>query len=132
MKTVYVLIVVDVEGALTSNDLAQNVYMMDNQKYLGSGFEGTSELMTSLASGDAIVWTVRSVDPGNPVTLSALNGQAIKEKIVTPVRDPLSQQSLTSLFQPPGGAASGTTYQYDITLLFEGKSMTFDPFLVVA
>lgn len=132
MSTVYVLVVVDVEGAQTSGDLGAHVYMMDTRKYLGSGFEGTKELMTTLAGGDTIVWTVRPADPGTNVTLVSLSGQAVRTSIIAPVADPLSPASLMSKFQPPGSAGSGTTYQYDMTLSLEGTQMSFDPFLVVA
>ncbi|WP_296420318.1 hypothetical protein [Pseudooctadecabacter sp.] len=132
MSTVYVLIVVDVEGALASGDLASHVYLMDTTKYLGSGFEGTRELMTSLSVGDTIVWTAQPVDAGTEVTLVSISGQAVRDGVVTPVTDPVSPHSLMSPFQPAGGAASGTTYQYDMTLSLEGTHLRFDPFLVVA
>lgn len=132
MSTVYVLTVIDVQAALSTGDLASNVYMMDNTGYLGSGFEGTSELMTSLPAQATVVWTVAPVDPGTSVTIVSLQGQAVRDGIIDPVPDPLSDQSLYSKFHPPGSAQTGTTFQYAMTVAFEGKQMNFDPFLVVA
>ncbi len=131
MATVNVLTAVDVEGALTSNNLGANVYMVDTNKYAGSGAEGTSELKTKLKIGDIIVWTVAPVDPGTNVEINSFSGTAVAEQYINPVQDPLSPQSFESRFQPPGGTASGTSFQYTMSLSFEGKVMTFDPFLIV-
>jgi len=131
MATVNVLIAVDVEGALASNDLQNNIYMVDSNKYMGSGFEGTSELMTSLNIGDVIVWTIASIDPFTAVCIQGFGGQAIRNNYIAPIANPLSTQSFESKFQPPGNVTSGTTFQYTVTLSFEKKLMTYDPFLVV-
>lgn len=132
MGTVNVLIAVDVEGALTTGDLEKNTYMVDTNHYMGSGFEGTSELMTSLKIGDLIVWTVKPIDPSTTVKINSFAGQAVREKYIAPIADPLSEQSFESKFQPPGSSNSGATFQYTVTLAFENKVMTYDPFLVVA
>lgn len=132
MATVDVLIAVDVEGALSSGNLGANTYMVDTNKYMGSGNEGTDELKTTLVIGDTIVWTVAPIDPGTSVAINSFSGTAVSDKYINPVQDPLAPTSWESKFQPPGGTPSGTTYQYTMTLAFEGKNMTFDPFLVVA
>ncbi len=132
MATVNVLMAVDVEGALSSNNLGANVYMVDTNKYAGSGAEGTSELRTKLNIGDIIVWTVAPIDPATNVEISSFSGTAVTDKYIIPVQDPLSHLSFESFFQPPGGTPSDTSFQYSITLSFEGnKEMTFDPFLIV-
>lgn len=129
MATVNVLVAVDVEGALASGDLGGNAYMVDTNKYAGSGPEGTSNLQTHLAIGDIIVWSVVSVDPGNNVEFKGFLGKPVNEKLIDPVPMPLSPASFESKFQPPGGTASGTKFQYTISLSFEGKVMNFAPFL---
>jgi hypothetical protein len=131
MATVNVLIAVDVEGALTSNNLGENVFMVDTNKYAGSGAEGTSELQTKLNIGDIIVWSVAPIDPGTNVEISSFSGTAVTDTYIHPVQSPLSAQSFESLFQPPGGTAAGKSFQYTASLSFEGKVMTFDPFLIV-
>lgn len=132
MSSVNVLVAVDVEGALTSGNLGQNVYMVDTNKYAGSGAEGTSELQTKLSIGDIVTWTVAPIDPGTNVSISSFSGTAVSDGYINPVQDPLSAKAFESKFQPPGGSASGTSYQYTMTLSFEGKNMTFDPYLIVA
>lgn len=132
MSEVNVLVAVDVEGALASGDLGANVYMVDTNKYAGSGSEGTDELKTSLNIGDAIAWTVAPIDPGTNVSINGFAGDAVSSDVITPVPDPLSAQSYLSKFSAPGKTPAGTSYQYTMTLSFEGTTMTFDPFLVVS
>lgn len=132
MAEVNVLVAVDVEGALTSGNLGANCYMVDTNKYAGSGAEGTDELKTKLNIGDVIVWSVAPIDPSTNVTIASFSGQAVSDKYITPVQNPLSPQSFEAKFEAPGGTAPNTSFQYTMTLSFEGKEMTFDPFLVVA
>lgn len=131
MGEVNVLVAVDVEGALSTGDLGANVYMVDTNKYAGSGSEGTSELKTVLNIGDTIAWSVAPIDPGTNATIQGFSGTAVTDGVINPVQDPLSAQSYLSKFQPAGGTASGTSFQYTLSLSFEGKVMTFDPFLIV-
>lgn len=131
MATVNVLMMVDVEGALTSGNLSSNIYLVDTNKYLGSYQEGQDELVTKLNTGDTIVWSVASVAPGDNVSIKSFSGQAYDDKYISPVQDPLSPGVWESMFEPPGGSV-GTSYQYNATLEFDNqKSLTFDPFLVV-
>jgi hypothetical protein len=132
MATVNVLVAVDVQAALASGNLQNNVYMVDTNHFLGSYQEGTSELITTLAIGDTIVWTVSPIDPGTNVSINSFTGVAINNQYINPVVDPLSSTAWESRFQPPGGTSVGTQFQYSIVLSFgSGKTMTFDPFLQV-
>ncbi|MBV9926743.1 MAG: hypothetical protein JOZ96_17120 [Acidobacteria bacterium] len=128
MATVDVLIAVDVEGAMSSQSLQNNVYLMDTNKFFGSYQEGQSELITKLRQGDRIIWSVSPIDPGTNVSISGFTGQAVGVN-VTPTQN--SDGSWTSLFSeaPP---SPGTAIQYSVNLSFEGAQMSFDPFLVLA
>lgn len=131
MATVNVLMMVDVEGALASNNLSANIYLVDTNKYLGSGSEGQDELVTKLNTGDTIVWSVAPVAPGTNATIQSFSGQAVDAQYIAPVQDPLSAGVWEAKFQPPGGSV-GQSYQYNATLLFnDTTALTFDPFLVV-
>ncbi|HLP47530.1 MAG TPA: hypothetical protein VK469_16400, partial [Candidatus Kapabacteria bacterium] len=55
---VSVLVIVDVEGALANNDLQDNVYLVDNQNYMGSWQEGQCELVTACHDTQKIKWRV--------------------------------------------------------------------------
>ncbi len=121
---------VDVEGALASDNLSSNIYLVDTNKYMGSGNEGQDELKTTLSIGDTIVWSVAPIDPGTNATLVSFSGTAVTDKVIAPVEQ--TNGSFSSLFQPAGGTPAGTSYQYSATLSFEGKNMTFDPYLIVA
>ena len=131
MATVNVLMMVDVEAALTSNNLSANIYLVDTNKYLGSGSEGQDELVTKLNTGDTIIWTVAPIDPSTNAAIESFSGGAVSDQYITPVQDPLSAGVWESLFQPPGGSV-GDSYQYNATLRFnDTKNLTFDPYLVV-
>ncbi|MEH3053773.1 MAG: hypothetical protein PGN13_07145 [Patulibacter minatonensis] len=125
-----VLIVVDVEGALASQDLGSNVYLIDTNKHFGSGSEGQEELVTSCQDGQIIIWSVASVNPGDDAEIVAFLGQAVDQKICVP-----KQSTLVTGQTVWGGRveSQGTTaqYQYNCTLSFDGTQLTFDPFLNV-
>ena len=131
MATVNVLMMVDVEGALSSGNLQNNIYLVDTNKYLGSGAEGQAELVTNLHIGDTIVWSVAPIDPGTTVSIYSFSGQAVSDRYINPVPDPLTPTVWESRFEPPGGSV-GNSYQYNATLEFtNNKKLTFDPYLVV-
>lgn len=127
-KTVYVLVVVDVDGALTKG-LQQNVYLVDTNKHLGSGNEGQAELVTQVPAGSRIVWSLAPVNPGSDIDIGGFTGQAITSNVIAPVAAP--DGSFTTLFQPQN-APSGTQFQYSMNILVNGDTpLSFDPFLVV-
>jgi len=125
-----VLIIVDVEGALASGALDSNVYLVDTNKFFGSYSEGQEELVTSCKDGQIIIWSVTPINPGDDAEITGFTGQIIDQKICQP-------QQITPV---PGVVAwsgrvesQGATgrYQYSCTLSFDGRSMSFDPFLQV-
>lgn len=132
MAEVNILMMVDVEAALSSNSLENNIAMVDTTQYLGSNFEGTSELMTALNIGDLVVWSVTSIAPGMTVAIHGFSGQAVRDQYIQPASNPLGEGAFISHFQPPGDSGKGTTLQYTVSLSFQNIVMTFDPFLVVA
>jgi hypothetical protein len=125
MATVDVLIAVDVEGALASGDLQNNVYLVDTNKFLGSYTEGGSELVTVLGQGDTVVWSASPINPGNNVNINSFTGQAINVN-VTPTQN--SDGSWSSKYAE-APYHSGDKFQYSVVLSFEGKTLSFDPFL---
>ena len=128
MATVSILMVVDVEGALSSGNLGNNIYLIDTNKYVGSGSEGQAELNTRLSPGDIVQWSVAPVQPDGQVTIAGFSGQAVQQNIIKPQVNPTTG-AWASKFNT--SAKSGTQYQYTSTLQFEGRQLTFDPFLTV-
>jgi hypothetical protein len=128
MATVDVLMVVDVEGALSSQNLTNNIYLVDTNKYIGSGNEGQAELQTKLSAGDIVQWSVAPVQPDGQVTIASFSGGAVQQNIIKPQPDPTTG-AFSSKFNT--SAASGTSFQYTSTLQFESQQLTFDPFLIV-
>lgn len=126
MAQVNVLLVVDVEGALSSGDLQSNIYLVDSNKYVGSGGEGSSELTTKLYNTDTIVWSVAPVQPGAPVEIAGFSGAAISDHVISPTQ--ATDADGNGYWQSRIGLVTGT-YQYTATLQFETRQLTFDPFL---
>ncbi|HLT94098.1 MAG TPA: hypothetical protein VKZ56_06025 [Membranihabitans sp.] len=130
MKQVDVLMVVDTEGALASNDLTSNIYLIDNNKYVGSGNEGQAELKTACQDGQIINWRVAAVNPGNDVEITGFSGQMISGNFLTPVKQGLPGEEYWEGRIEVQGKAQ--TVQYNATVSIDGKAMTFDPYLVVS
>lgn len=129
MNTIDVLIVVDVEGALAGS-LQDNVYLVDTNKYMGSGNEGQVELRTTCKDGQLIAWNVAGVSPSSDVEIVQFTGQMITDKTCVPV-----------LVTTPDGQywegrveVQGETgdQQYSVVLSMDGRQATFDPYLVVS
>ena len=129
MRIVSVLVAVDTENALASGDLQNNVYLMDNNKYMGSYGEGTSELVTEINDGQLIKWKVTSIVPENQVQIVNFFGQAPNEGVIRPVKQGFGGESVWEARVEARGQAG--TYQYSMTLSFDGREMAFDPFLRV-
>jgi hypothetical protein len=129
-KQINVLIVVDVEGALASGDLGSNVYLIDSNKYFGSGSEGQQELVTACVDGEIIIWSVTPVNPGDDAQIVGFTGQMIDQKICLPAQSTLvtGETVWAGRVESQGAVAQ---YQYSCTLSFDGKAMNFDPFLNV-
>ena len=129
-KEINVLIVVDVEAALASGNLGANVYLIDTNGYFGSGSEGQEELVTACLDGQIIIWSVASVDPGDDAEISGFTGQIITDKVCVPQQSTLPTGDViwSGRVETQGAVAK---YQYSCTLSFDGKNMTFDPFLNV-
>ncbi len=127
MSQINVLIVVDVEGALTSGSLQTNVYLVDTNKYMGSWGEGTDELTTTCHDGDVISWAVAPIDPNSNVEINSFTGTMVNEQICNPTK-----QGIEGAYTWEGRVeARGTTgsVQYSCVLSMDGHNYTFDPFL---
>lgn len=62
-KTINIVALVDVVGALASDTLDQNIYLIDNNKENGSSGEGTEILKTVVEDGDTIIWNIAPIEP---------------------------------------------------------------------
>lgn len=130
MKQIDILMVVDAVGALASNNLTANIYLIDNNKYVGSGNEGQAELRTACTDGQIINWKVTSINPGNDVEIQSFSGQMITGNFCNPQKQGITGEEFWQGRIEVNGKAQ--TVQYNATLTIDGKPMTFDPFLVVS
>ncbi|AUG00421.1 hypothetical protein CXQ81_07340 [Pseudomonas sp. 09C 129] len=132
MKQIDVLIVVDVEGALSSGDLSNNVYMIDTNKYVGSSTgEGTNGLHTACKDGQLINWGVTGVSPSSDVQISRFVGQMVSDGTCNP--KPFNTPEGESEFWQGRVEARGFKgrKQYSVDLKLNGKTLTFDPYLEI-
>jgi hypothetical protein len=130
MATISVLVVVDVENALASNNLGANVYMIDSNKYFGSGTEGTAELYTACHENDQINWSVVPVDPSTNVAIAEFTGQMITSKICLP--KPYQQPNGTYWAGAVESQGATGNIQYSIVMTMDGRQLGFDPFLKIS
>lgn len=126
MNQICVLIVVDVEAALASGNLQNNVYLVDNNGPQGSSLEGNAELRTACYDTQVISWFVTPVDPNTNVSINSFAGVAVPKNI-NPVAYP--NGSWVGTVETEGSTGE---YQYTCSLTMDGKTMTFDPFLEVS
>lgn len=61
-KTITIVTVIDVVGALATESLSENVYLLDTNKMGGSENIGTDYLKTAVQKGDRIVWTIQALE----------------------------------------------------------------------
>ncbi|MBO8134137.1 MULTISPECIES: alpha-pore-forming tripartite toxin MakABE regulator [Dickeya] len=130
MNEIDVLIVVDAEGALASGNLGSNVYLIDTNKYIGSGNEGQEELKTACQDGQVINWHVTGVSLSSDVSIISFTGQMVNDKVCVPA----AVNSVNGTYWQGRVEAQGTTgsQQYSVVLGLDGRSMTFDPFIVIS
>lgn len=81
MKTITIISVVDVIGALADESLNYNIYLFDNNKTGGSQGLGTDCLKTKVSVGDRLLWTIM---PMEPESYSAINGIIIDKTVCEP------------------------------------------------
>jgi len=129
MNIVDVLIVVDVVGALASGNLTQNVYLVDTNKYVGSGSEGQAELKTACKDGQVLRWSVVPVSPSTDVEIVGFVGQMVNDKVCVPKKVETVEGSFWEGRVESRGEAK--TEQYSAKLTMDGKEMEFDPFLEI-
>jgi hypothetical protein len=128
MSQVCVLVVVDVEAALTGG-LSNHLYMIDNTGYFGSAGEGTNELTTACTEGQTVSWTVTPVDPFTSIEITGFSGTMVSDGICKPGQfDSPSGSYWAALVESQG---QSTTQQYTMTLNAGGTSMSFDPYLKI-
>jgi hypothetical protein len=130
MKQIDILMVVDTLGAVSSGDLGSNIYLIDTNKYVGSGNEGQAELKTACSDGQIINWRVTPINPGDDVEIVSFTGQMITGNFCVPQKQGLTgEEYWQGRVEVQGGAQ---TIQYNATLSIDGKEMTFDPYLIVS
>ncbi len=126
MKKIEILIVVDSAGALSSNNLASNVYMVDSNQWLGSWQEGTCQLHTVVEDGQLITWSSCTISPDDEVDITDFSGDMINQAICKPKT--IGDNEWEGQIQTRGNSSR---YSYVISLSVNGKKMSFSPYMEV-
>lgn len=129
MKNVDVLVVVDTLGALANQDLQNNVYLVDTNKYIGSWNEGSCELETVCHDTQVIKWRVVSIDPDSDVEIVGFTGDIINQKICRPTKVGVNQDIYWEGTVETRGDSG--RYQYSVDISIDGRKLSFDPFINV-
>lgn len=132
MKQIDVLIVVDVEGALSTGPtggLPNNVYLIDTNKDKGSSGEGQTELLTVCKEGQYINWSVTGISPKDAVQINRFTGNMVSSGICRPKL--VASPSGTFWQGQVEARDSKGTVQYSVELNLEGSILNFDPYLYI-
>ena len=124
-----ILLVVDTQSALSDNTLLGNVYLIDNNGYLGSWQQGTDTLHTVIEDGQTVSWSVASVAPSNDVSINGFSGAMTENNICKPEKQTLSAEP-SWLGRIESGLSIGQ-YDYTISLELNGKQLSVSPYLKV-
>ena len=129
LKTINVLIVVDALGALAAQDLMNNVYLIDTNKYLGSWQEGTVKLHTVCQDGQLIAWRAAPVSPSNDVSIAGFSGQMVTSRICVPTkRGDAGDSYWEGRIETKGGYGQ---YLYTVELSIDGRVLSLSPYVKV-
>ncbi|SFW85816.1 hypothetical protein [Chitinophaga sancti] len=72
-RTITIMSLIDVIGALAEDSMKANVYLFDNNKSKGSVNEGTGRLKTKVKAGDTLFWTLMSLEPESFAEISNIS-----------------------------------------------------------
>lgn len=129
MHNIYIAIVVDVEGALASGSLMDNVYLADNNQYIGSWQQGTSDLHTVCQDGELVGWWATPVDPGTDAVITGFSGTMVSDRICQPAENTIAgDHSWSGRVETQGSVGS---FPYTVTLSLGGQALSFDATLKV-
>jgi hypothetical protein len=126
MKKIEILIVVDSIGALSSNNLVSNVYMVDSNQWLGSWQEGTCQLHTVAEDGQLITWSSCAISPDDEVDIIDFSGDMVNQNACKP--QAIEESKWEGQIQTRGNSGR---YSYIISLAVNGKRMNFSPYMEV-
>ncbi len=129
MLTIYVAVVVDVEGALASGSLMNNVYLADNNQYIGSWQQGTSELHTVCQDGQSVGWWAMPIDPGTDAVITGFSGAMVSSGACQPKENIIAgDHAWAGRVETQGSVGS---FPYTVNVSIGGKVMSFSATLKV-
>lgn len=132
LKSIDVLIIIDVVNALATGNLTNNTYMVDTNKYMGSSGEGTNKLHTKCYDTQRINWRVASVSPNCEVKIVKFYGNMVSTRVCDPQKQgDIDDEYWSAKVQARLEKGKTATYSYYCEILVGGKRMDFDPYIEV-
>lgn len=128
-KVLDILIVVDTEGALSTNSLKDNVYMVDTNKFLGSWNQGSNNLVSICQDGQQVNWRVVSISTDNNSEITSMSGEMVSKKICIPKSTgSQGENSWQGIVESKGDFGP---YNYTIEISIDDKKMSFSSVLKI-
>jgi hypothetical protein len=135
-QNIDILVVVN---ALASSNLGDNVYLIDSNKYCGSGHEGQNELYTNCVAGQTINWRVVDVSQSASISITKFtdrgDGMITKNECI-PAKKNVGAvneywSGMVNAVTPTPTPQKPANFQYTMEITINGKALSFDPFLNV-
>ncbi|AEY67468.1 hypothetical protein [Clostridium sp. BNL1100] len=129
MKKIEILIIVDANGALSTNSLQSNVYMVDTNKWLGSWNESTCNLHTVCEDQQLICWRVVAISESSLVSIENFSGQLTNQNICTPQKSGSDECTYWEGRVETKGASG--RFAYSVNLNVDGKNFSLASYVDV-
>lgn len=110
-RTIIIMTLVDVVGALADGSLKNNIYLMDNNKEYGSSEEGTDILNTKVSKGDTVIW---NVTPFEPEAYTEITDIIISDDICRPVKRRYEGSDITYWIGKVSGDVTDKFFYYNM------------------
>jgi len=128
-----IVILVDVENALTEKTLSGNCYFVDNNRYAGSTGEGSGRLVTMVNGNQILNWLVFPLDVFNATGfayLANVSGDAVEKGVIVPQVFESPEFDTRGLWWGASvGANVAGEYRYTLTINVSGVDMDVDAFI---
>ncbi len=129
MQDIFIVIVVDVEGALASSTLMSNIYLVDNNQYIGSWQQGTSGLHTVCRDGQVVCWRATPINPGTDTLITDFSDAMVSGCVCQPKEYVIAgDHAWSGRVETQGSVGS---FAYKVNLSLGSKVMSFNATLKV-
>ena len=122
LPKITIVVAVDTIAALSEQTPENNVFMMDDSPFVGSG-KGTAQLVTACCAGQEVEWIVRAIDLQTPVAIQGITfaapGQpfaSAPDSVAASSAEPAHLDQFAWTGYVPGTMAIGQEYRYRLDI----------------